>query len=267
MSIARRRGFTLVELLVVIAIIAVLISILLPSLSKARAVAARVTCGNQMRQVVVAALNYAQNYRDFLPSHNLSFTTPTTDKGTRASWLQMDLSKNPPVVSNDHMGRLVLLGYLSTSKILICPNMSDKLNPNKTERAAYLWNPNPSGGKLPAFMQVTDFKRAPWRPLITDWYYTLSLASHVDFNREVLQMNLGYSDGSVRQANSHGAFKRIKGMGNGGLNDWGRLLDVIGRGSYIAAGKGEPWGDGRGNPRNPNGQNPSNYYLYANQAL
>jgi prepilin-type N-terminal cleavage/methylation domain-containing protein len=262
----RSRGFTLVELLVVIAIIAVLISILLPSLSKARAVAARVTCGNQMRQVILAAVNYAQANRDFLPRHALSFNSGT-DKGTRASWLQINLSKNPPTVGDDHIGRLVNLGYLSTSKILMCPNMSERLSPNKQERAAYLWNPNPNGSKLPAFMQLTDFKRAPIRPLITDWYYTLDLAQHVDFQRGILQMNLGFADGSVKQANSAGAFKRLKSVGGPGLNNWGRLLDVIGRGSYIANGKGEPWADGGGSPQNPNGNNPSNYYLYSNQAL
>ncbi len=63
----RTRGFTLVELLVVIGIIALLISILLPTLSRAQASARAVACASNQRQVVLASNIYAGDNGQVLP--------------------------------------------------------------------------------------------------------------------------------------------------------------------------------------------------------
>src|SRR5665213_2332622 len=63
----RRRGFTLVELLTVIGIIALLISILLPTLTKAREAAQRTACLSNLRQVHLAFVFYAQAFGDQVP--------------------------------------------------------------------------------------------------------------------------------------------------------------------------------------------------------
>jgi len=61
----REHGFTLVELLVVIAIIGILIGMLLPAVQQVREAARRITCGNTMRQMSLAMLNYESAHGHF----------------------------------------------------------------------------------------------------------------------------------------------------------------------------------------------------------
>ena len=60
----KRRGFTLVELLVVIAIIAILMAILLPALNRAREQGRRAVCLNNLKQLTLAWIMYADENDD-----------------------------------------------------------------------------------------------------------------------------------------------------------------------------------------------------------
>lgn len=60
-------GFTLIELLVVVAIIALLVSILLPSLQEAREAAKSVVCKSNQRQIGLSLIQYANSYNGWVP--------------------------------------------------------------------------------------------------------------------------------------------------------------------------------------------------------
>lgn len=65
------RGFTLVELLVVISIIAMLMSIMMPALGRAREAGRRVVCASNLKQLTLAWYLYATENQDILCSSNI----------------------------------------------------------------------------------------------------------------------------------------------------------------------------------------------------
>jgi prepilin-type N-terminal cleavage/methylation domain-containing protein len=102
----KSKGFTLIELLVVVAIIAVLVAILLPALGKARWQAKVVAECNQLRQVGLAAMMYAQECRDKFPPGN-NWNYPYKRIGTNGA--------DPNFVGN------CLIPYVKDITLFYCP--------------------------------------------------------------------------------------------------------------------------------------------------
>ena len=82
----QRKGFTLIELLVVIAIIAILAAILFPVFARAREKARQTSCLSNMKQIVLGALMYVQDYDDMLLGHIAGARFPQSPSEPAWAW-------------------------------------------------------------------------------------------------------------------------------------------------------------------------------------
>jgi prepilin-type N-terminal cleavage/methylation domain-containing protein len=119
-------GFTLIELLVVVAVIALLLSILIPSLSKARSIAYRLKCASNLMQIDIAV-------RLYLEGNNDTYPCDACDPLPNGFWLWMGRGWRSFV--EPYLGGNI---DANNPSVLLCPQ--DRTAPQKYESTSYAYS-------------------------------------------------------------------------------------------------------------------------------
>ena len=117
-----RKAFTLIELLVVIAIIALLMSVVMPSLRKAKDAAKVMVCASNQHQCLVGVLGYAASNDGIMPPAIMKTTAGMAAAGTPHSWTNL-INYHPgnPVADNSGALYTYLGDYLPDVHVFMCP--------------------------------------------------------------------------------------------------------------------------------------------------
>ena len=161
------RGFTLIELLVVIAIIAILAAMLMPTLSKARKMAQQSYCLNNMKQIGLAMLLYADQYNGCVPRAYAGQGDPLWWSVLTPMFAQIkgnDYQKTKMFSCPSYPNPKQMLCYVVNGWTFTGPKGKDD-----TGKQLGGWNNRITRVKLPFdTIYVAEDENGSWRPIVDD---------------------------------------------------------------------------------------------------
>jgi len=230
-TMSARRGFTLVELLVVIAIIALLISILAPSLNAAKDLAKNTMCMTNLHAVALGLNLYSEANRGNIPPHFRNGAFPAAVYYTYCAF-KGDEPVDPTdgLIGTSNVGRrsygfVYTIGAITEPGLLYCPLSPVAFGQFKTYpkpwgsampsegigtghiRTSYMYNPNINDTctAYTAGLQLSTFDR--YHPLTLDILCRSGTFGHTMGG---YRWNMGYADGRADSKGSPGITKLIQ---------------------------------------------------------